>query len=102
LDFANLLIAPLAALITLLVIGLSVLTRPRSEDKSLVWAYGASLMCASVFVVQPWYFTSQRALTDGILALLILSTFGFAVGAFAGLVIVKGARWLKALFGRQG
>lgn len=101
LDFTNLFIAPLAALVTLLVVCVSVLIRPRSEHKSLVWAYAASLVFGSVLLVQPWYFSNQSALTDGLVALLIFSTFGFAVGAFVALVIVKGGRALKARFKRR-
>ncbi len=97
LDFTNLLIAPLAALVTFVAACGSVLVRPRSEDKSLIWAYAASLLLTSV-VVQPWYFTNQRALIDSLSALLIMSTFGFAVGAFFAFIIVKGGRALKARF----
>lgn len=96
-DFTNLVIAPLAALVTFVAVCGSVLVRPLSEDKSLIWAYAASLLLASV-VVQPWYFTSQRAMIDGLLGLLMMSTFGFAVGAFLALIIVKGGRALKARF----
>lgn len=95
-DFTNLVLAPLAAFVTLFVIIVSVFLRPRSEDRSLAAAFILSLML-NILIAEPWYYVTSEDLRLGLIDTAILSTIGFAVGALIALLVVKITRRLRNL-----
>ena len=93
-DFSNLLLAPMAAIISIAVIALAVLMRPRSEERALVPAFVASLL-ASLMFTQPWGYTSLVGLREGMTATLIFTGLGFALGALFALILIKVLRFIR-------
>ena len=93
-DFTNLLLAPIAAVISIAVIALAVLMRPQSEERALIPAFVASLL-ASLLLTQPWGYTSWVAFQEGMTATLIFSGLGFALGALFSLVLIKVLRFIR-------
>jgi len=98
-DFTNLIIAPLAALVTIVVVLASVLIRPQSEDRALLPAFGASIL-AIVLITAPWRYLNWTAFFENMEAVLIFGTIGFAFGALLALIFVKGLRLARRCFSR--
>ena len=96
-DFSASVIAPLAAVITFIWMSVSVLIRPRSEDRSLLPAFCAALI-SNLLLDRPWYYVSQSAFFSGVTRLLILTSFGFAIGALVVLILVKTIRVARDYF----
>jgi len=96
-DFTNLVLAPLAAIISALVIFVSVLIRPCSEDRALLPAFAASIL-TNLLMIRPWGYLKWAAFREGMAALLIFSTLGFAIGALISLLMVKGLRFVRTRF----
>lgn len=96
-DFTNLVIAPLAAIITTFVVFMSVLIRRGSEDRALLPAFVASILLAGL-ILEPWGYLNRRAFVEGMEALSIFGTIGFCVGALFSLVIVKSLRFARKCF----
>ena len=97
-DFTILVFAPLAAIITAIWLGVAVLMRPRSEDRSLLPAFCAALLC-NLWLDQPWYYIGQSALVSGVTRMLLFTIFGFAFGALVMLVLIKASRYARDHFG---
>lgn len=90
-DFSVLVAAPLAAVITVIWLSVAVLMRPRSEDRSLLPAFCAALLC-NLLLDQPWFYVSQNAFFAGVTRLFFLTVIGFALGALVTLVLIKTSR----------
>jgi fructose-specific phosphotransferase system IIC component len=90
-DLSILVVAPLAAIITVIWLSVAVLMRPRSEDRSLLPAFCAALLC-NLLLDQPWYYVSLSAFLSGVTRLLLLTVVGFALGALVTLVFIKTTR----------
>jgi hypothetical protein len=93
-EFTNLLLAPLSAVISALVILLSAFVRPRSEERALIPA-AALAVSTSIILIQPWGYRTWAGVGEGLAALLLFSTVGFALGALFALVLVKGLRFIR-------
>ena len=96
-DFSVLVVAPLAAIITVIWLSVAVLMRPRSEDRSLLPAFCAALTC-NLLLDQPWFYVSQSAFFSGVARLLLFTVFGFALGALVTLVVIRTSRAARAHF----
>jgi hypothetical protein len=90
-DFTNLILSPLAAIASFLIVTASPMVRPRCEHRVLLPAFVVSLFL-NALLVQPWYYTTGSAFLAGAGAMLIFTVFGFAFGAFVGLLLVKAMR----------
>lgn len=100
-DFTNLILSPLAAIVSFLIITTSALVRPLSEHRVLLPAFVVSFFL-NALLVQPWLYTTGSAFLAGAGAMLIFTLFGFAVGAFIGLLLVKATRLvLERLWPRE-
>lgn len=100
-DFTNLLLAPLAAVVSVLVVIVSLWIRARFEHRALALAFAMSLFL-NALIVQPWYYTTVAAFIEGVGALVVWTILGFALGALVGLLIVKATRYLRELMWLRG
>jgi hypothetical protein len=92
-DFSSLAIAPLAALVTVLMILVSLARKAHSEDRVLAPAIAVSFIL-NLLLFQPWRaFGVWRALLE----IVIFTTLGFAFGALIALILVKGLRLARRL-----
>jgi hypothetical protein len=100
-DFSILVVPPIAAVVTVIWISISVLMVPRSEDRSIVPAFCAALV-VNLLLDQPWYYITPKAFIVGVTNQLAATAFGFLFGAFVTLLSIKTIRAARDYFSARG
>lgn len=95
-DFSSLAYAPLAAVLTILIILVGSLAKRYTVGRRLTLAAASSFL-VNVLIDQPWYYRNTTALGEGLFTVVIFSLIGFCIGGVIALAILQTGRLISSL-----